>query len=321
MDVILRYTWRHKDEVSRATWNDAIGCFSPQGELLGVVTVDPDGVWVWGEDCITSHEYIGEGRYEVNIDPNVYALPVVFAYRTKFGKKFVFHVGKDKLISIRVGESLSDKLEEEPKTVGIFSLDGDKEEVDIPIVVSDVFGKGGYIRIAEVYGIKNDKLIERVFRFAYDRKGILHDSAVNLSDRVFVYGAWFTDYGVFRGYDRNGRWGFHITKKKLDTPPVIVYSAETIEEAWESLRGILSFDGWKLEAKLWLPPKPEPGYTYLGDIFGVETDTEFTLFYDTEKGLRKVEIPFDEGRRLFASMEWTEEDKKVIEEFGLLQIK
>ena len=318
MDVILRYTWRHKDEVSRATWNDAIGCFSPQGELLGVVTVDPDGVWVWGEDCITSHEYIGEGRYEVNIDPNVYALPVVYAYKTRYGKKFVFYVG-DKLISIRVGESLPDKLETEPKTIGLLSLDGKEEEVDVPIRVADVSGRGRYILLAKIYGVKNVGLAEKIFRHAYDRKGLFHEPYITLSNADFIYGHWFTPVGVFRGYDRQGEWGFHITRKKLDTPPAIVYTTDNIEDAWETLRGILAFEGEKLDAKLWLPPKPEPGYIYLGDLFGVETDTEFILFYDREGKLRRVQIPFDEERRLFASAEWTEEDKKVIEELGLFE--
>ena len=318
MGVILGYGWRHKDEVTRATWNDAIGCFTPQGELVGIVTVDPDGVWIWGEDCTTSHEYIGEGRYEVNIDSNVYALPVVYAYKTRYGKKFVFYI-RDKLISIRVGESLPDKLEAEPKTIGFLSLDGKEEEVDVPIRVADVFGKGRYISLAKIYGVKNVELAEKIFRHAYDRKGLFHEANITLSNSDFIYGSWFTPIGLFRGYDRQGRWGYHITKKKLDTPPAIVYSADTIEEAWETLRGIFALEGEVLNARLWLPPPPEPGYIRLGDLFGIETDKEFTLFYDRDGKLREVKIPFDEEERLFASAGWKEEEKQMLEELSILE--
>lgn len=320
--VVLRYGWRHKEITVCATWNDALGFFTPEGELVGVATCDPDGVYVWGRDCISSHSYIGEGRYEVEYEEGVKALPVVYAYKTRKGRKFVFCTGKDTLVSVRVGERLPDKLDEEGKLIGLLSLDGWKEkaEIDVPIAIDEVFGEEKYIPLAKIYGVRNPQIAERIFRHSYDRKGLFHEPHIILDGKDFIYGYWWTYIGLFRGYNRKGVWGYHITRSELETPPAVVYTASDIEEAWETLKGILAFQGEKLDAKLWLPPS-EPGHVLLGDLFAVEYERlgRVEIFYDRNGNLRKVEVPCNKEEELFASASWTEEDRRILKELGILK--
>jgi len=313
MGVVLEYGCRHRDFITCALWNDSVGVFTAQGELVGVVTCDPDGVYVWG-DAPINYEYIGYGRYDVEIDSKYLALNVIYAYETRRGKKFVFLVGKDKLISMRVGEALPDKMEEQPKTIGLYTLDGTQDKVDVPIIAGKVFGEEKYLPIAQIYGVKNPNLVERIFRFAYDRRGLFHNPKIVLKDRDFIYGHWWTSIGLFKGYDRKGNYGWHITRKDLDCPPAIVYTAGSIEEAWETLKGLLAFEGEKAP-DLWLPPPPPDGYVKIRDVFAIEDEKEFTIFYERlyGEGFIEIPIPKDPEARLLASAGWDEKQKEIVE--------
>lgn len=292
----LNYTWRQKNIVNRANENDSIAVFSPTGELIGIITCDPDGVFTEGNISI-DYKYIGNAVYEV-LMPNEYiAKEIVYAYKTNDGEKFLIRIKHDVIVEMEIGERITDKLVEKPKTVGYLTADGNlkREKVDIPLEFGEILEEERFLKICNVFGIKDESLIEKAVKFGIHKYRLIPNEARNVGNTILKEGK----ITLAVGYTRNGFRGYFIVRKHLDDLPVVMKTFTGPKEALESFKALVALEYGNV---------PDARLFQNGQEPIIETKDKLIVIYN---GDRVLEIPKEEEYRKSVSVFWNKKEKEI----------
>ena len=231
---VLRYGVRHRDIISAVKGADSIAVFTA-GELTSIVAPHPDGLWIWGDPSVVETEgRLPQGKWEVWVRKDMVVLPCLWAYTSSEGKKFVIQVGKEKLPAeaghfafMRVGQNLSELGE--PVSIGIWSADGDNEDVDIFLNGYDLIENPRPLKLATIYGEGDPRVIKKVIR-----QGWLLNHVERA--RIDTEESFGVDPCLKLGYTRGeGGWLWMITHDD-ENGEVVYAKTRNIEEATEKFR-------------------------------------------------------------------------------------
>ncbi len=191
--ITLGYGIRHKTFTKNARYNAAVALFESDGCLAGVITCDPNGVYIAGDIPPVYHKYIGGGVYEVEVPDSYVVRDIAYAYETKHGHKFaipVKHLYTEAFVSMKIGEYLQEKFDNEPICLYLQTSDSGLVLNKKDIIVNDDIdlslppcGR----EVGKVYGIKNPTVGREIYRNAY-RKGIVHKNRRDFGKELLTKG-------------------------------------------------------------------------------------------------------------------------------------
>jgi len=317
----MTYDIRHKNFITRARYNDSVAIFNLRGELVAVLTCDPDGVY-WEGDIDYGYNYLGHGEYQVLFyDNDIIIKPVLYAYKTRHGNKFVVDISQDGnipiLVSMKIGDRIKDIVSNKPYRLGIPSIDGNAKSSDIDILVEniEIYQRLRYLHLADVYGVKNKDIALKIYKRAINNKRYEKPYDYFFMNVKWIYPYVCGTYGLVYGKDRQGNQAYHIVRiTSIYTLKSVVWTGYDIEEAVEVYKNIAILNGSVSFAtdKIELLIKDDKGD--LLDLFAVSYRDYTYLYYVDDKGLHDVKIPHDRELLTLESLSWNEKDKEIVKE-------
>ena len=294
--VSISYAIRHKTFMKNARYNSAIALFEPDGCLVGIITCDPDGVYVAGDITLPPYEYVGGGVYQVEV-PDYVVRRVAYAYETRHGRKFaipVEHRFENVFVSMRIGEYLQEKFSTEPIKLYLKTADSGmilepedtivNDEIDLPLSHT-----GG--EVGRVYGVRNPEVAREIYRNAY-RKGLVREKGDTLSNIFYKgkFGLQFNEFGEF-----------FVTYYSHNHPEIVVAKKQNVVEIIDIFNFLVSL------------------YYAPSDIVVVKDKDPMILkegkwitVVDPSKGVT-IQFSLEDEERLFQSANWNEEEQSLVE--------
>ena len=294
--VSLSYDIRHKTFMKNARFNSAIALFEPDGCLVGIITCDPDGVYVAGDITLPPHEYVGGGVYQVEVPDEYVVREIAYAYNTKHGRKFAIPVEhRFSFVSMRIGEYLQDKFNDNPIHLYLQTadsgmiLDPEKDiivndRIDLPL---PPYGR----EVGRVYGVRNPDVAREIYRNAY-KKWLIKEKKNTLHD-IFYDG----QFGLkFNEFDE-----FFVTYYSYNHPEIVIAKKQNVVEI---------IDIFNFLASLYYAPS---------DIVVVKDRDPIILkegkWITVVEPSKRAAIQFslEDEERLFQSANWNEEEQSLVE--------
>ena len=147
MKLVLSYNIRHKTLQKQLKFNKGYVVFEPvSGELIGVITADPDGVYEYPHpNFVLDYTYTGDATYEVTVNPKYLYKPIIAAVPGRNKPTLFIIQGREfrRYYVLRFGDAIEEcqflynvGIRDLKAEGPIFNLDEKPETIDITDMVS-----------------------------------------------------------------------------------------------------------------------------------------------------------------------------------------